>query len=96
MIIVFLSVASAVGVLALLLASRRPAEGWVEWFRGSLGAWREDELRWRDTDDALEGDLDDLLRLSEPVTGSAYTSAEELRQTFTAVSPRARRATARR
>ena len=78
------------GVLALLLAARQPAEGWNGWLRSSLAAWRGDKLGlWQTEDDSADvGDLADLYALSEPVAGSAYTSAAELRQTLAAVGLR--------
>ncbi|MFC4556131.1 hypothetical protein [Georgenia faecalis] len=97
-VVVLLSLVCAAGVLVALLATHRPPEGWGVWLRSSLAGWRRDEdLAWKRADEEPgEGDLEDLLRLSEPVTGSAYTRPEDLRDTFAAVTPRARRAPGRR
>ncbi|MDD9205944.1 hypothetical protein PU560_05600 [Georgenia sp. 10Sc9-8] len=76
-VVVLVSVLCAAAVLSLIAVSHRPTEGWQEWTRQSLDAWRWDELRTERWSDAEAGV--DLFSLGETGTGTGYAHPEELR-----------------
>ncbi|MEE6287749.1 hypothetical protein V2J52_08800 [Georgenia sp. MJ173] len=77
--ITILAALCVAGVFAVLLVTRRPAEGWGGWLRGAYAAWRGRELTWVDADggvdDSAVGDLGTLFLMSEP--GNGYTLPPE-------------------
>ncbi|MPV39026.1 hypothetical protein [Georgenia subflava] len=72
----------ALVVLLMLVAERRPEGGWAAWLRGSLDAWRSDELSGENLrvrrSDVRDTPVEDLFSLGEPVDEPAYTRPEEL------------------
>ncbi|GAA1623218.1 hypothetical protein GCM10009790_02580 [Georgenia ruanii] len=83
----------AVGVLVLVAVERRPEGGWVAWVRGSVQAWRSDELaaaKLRPTAPvARDTPIEDLFTLGETAE-PAYTRPEELRSRFELAREQAR------
>jgi hypothetical protein len=76
------AVLCALAILLALLAGRRPENGWSDWLRESVAAWRSDELKGADLkprrSDVRDTPVEDIFSLGAPQDTPAYARPEEL------------------